>query len=204
MHLFDQRILGIGIMLLLGLLVIVKRTTSGSVLDRPQGNSLVQLVNNFNLFFLLIVNPLAAVLLITRRLDIIDPTRITIDESWTLWILEIIGLVMYVTGYLLMGRALTTLGRNYQLGGCAPRSGDKMVFRGPYKLIRHPMYASALSISLGLACMVQSWAFLGVFIIYLLLIIPLIHVEEDRLQKAYGEPYGVYRQKVKRLLPFIY
>jgi hypothetical protein len=101
MHLFDQRILGIGILFLLGLMVIVKRMTSGSVLDRPQGNFLVQLVNGFNLFFLLIVNPLAAILLITRRLEIIGPTLMPIDEPWTLLIWEIIGLVIYVLGIFL-------------------------------------------------------------------------------------------------------
>ena len=52
MHLLDQRILGIAILFLLGMLVIVKRVATGSVLDKPKGNLLVQLVNIFNLFFL--------------------------------------------------------------------------------------------------------------------------------------------------------
>ena len=63
MHLLDQRILGIAILCLLGILVTVKRVSTGSILDKPKGNLLVQLVNIFNLFFLLIVNPLAAILL---------------------------------------------------------------------------------------------------------------------------------------------
>ena len=84
MHLFDQKILGLMILFLLGLLVVVKRMATGSVLDRPKGNFLIQLVNSFNLFFLLIVNPLAAILLITRHMEIIDPTRMTIDEPWIL------------------------------------------------------------------------------------------------------------------------
>jgi hypothetical protein len=60
MHLMDQRILGIVILCLLGMLVTVKRTASGSVLDKPKGSLMIQLVNIFNLFFLLIVNPAAA------------------------------------------------------------------------------------------------------------------------------------------------
>jgi len=63
MNLYDQRILGIAILCLLGILVTVKRVSTGSILDKPKGNLLVQLVNIFNLFFLLIVNPLAAILL---------------------------------------------------------------------------------------------------------------------------------------------
>ncbi len=204
MHLLDQRILGIAILFLLGMLVIVKRVATGSILDKPKGNLMVQLVNIFNLFFLLVVNPIAAILLITRRLATIDPTHMTIDEPWILMVLEIVGLVMYVIGYLLMAGALITLGRNYQLGGSAPRSEDKMVMDGPYRLVRHPMYTAALGISFGLVCLIQSWAFFCVFCIYLVLIFLLIPVEEDGLRKAYGEQYVSYQQKTRKLIPFVY
>jgi protein-S-isoprenylcysteine O-methyltransferase Ste14 len=204
MHLLDQRTLGIAILCLLGMLVIVKQVATGSILDKPQGNLLVQLVNIFNLFFLLVVNPLAAILLLTGQLAVIDPSHLTINASSILVVVEIIGLVLYVLGYLLMAGALLTLGRHYQLGGSTPRAEDKMVIRGPYRLIRHPMYTAALSIALGLACLIQSWAFLGVFGIYLVLIIPLISMEEEGLRKAYGAPYGAYQQKTKRLVPFVY
>jgi protein-S-isoprenylcysteine O-methyltransferase Ste14 len=204
MNLFDQRILGIAILFLLGMLVTVKRVATGSILDRPKGNLLVQLVNIFNLFFLLIVNPLAAIVMITRHLAKIDPTHITIKELWILMVLEIAGLVLYVAGFLLMAWALITLRRNYQLGGSTPRFGDKMVIDGPYRLIRHPMYTAALSISLGLASLIQSWAFFCVFCIYLVLILPLILMEEDGLRKAYGENYATYQHKTRKLIPFVY
>ena len=64
MHILDQRILGIAILFLLGMLVIVKQVATVSIIDKPKGNFLVQFVNIFNLFFLLVVNPLAAILLI--------------------------------------------------------------------------------------------------------------------------------------------
>jgi protein-S-isoprenylcysteine O-methyltransferase Ste14 len=204
MHLFDQRILGIAILFLLGILVTFKRVATGSVLDKPAGNLMVQLVNIFNLFFLLIVNPLAAVLLITRRLPMIDPSHIAINQPQILMVMEVVGLLVYVSGYLLMAGALITLGRNYQLGGSAPRTEDKMIAAGPYRLIRHPMYTSALSISLGLSFLIQSIAFFCVFCIYLLLIFRLIPVEEAGLQNAYGEQFTAYRHKTRKLIPFIY
>ncbi len=52
MNLFDQRLLGIGILILLAFMVIVKQWVTGSILDKPKGDRLVQLVNIFNLFFL--------------------------------------------------------------------------------------------------------------------------------------------------------
>jgi protein-S-isoprenylcysteine O-methyltransferase Ste14 len=204
MHLLDQKILGIAILLLLGMLVIVKRVATGSILDKPKGNLLVQLVNVFNLFFLLVVNPLSAILLITDRLPKSDPTHLTINAQWITTVVEIVGLVLCVAGYFLMAWALITLGRNYQLGGSAPRPEDKMISDGPYSLIRHPMYTAALSISLGLAFLIQSGAFICVFFIYLALITPLIVMEENALQKTYDEQYRVYQQKTRKLIPFIY
>jgi protein-S-isoprenylcysteine O-methyltransferase Ste14 len=204
MHLLNEWILGIVILFLLGSLVIVKRVTTGSILDKPQGNFMVQLVNIFNLFFLLVVNPVAAILLITRLLATVDPTHINFDESWVLTVLEIIGLLLYGAGFFLMAWALITLGHNYQLGGSAPRSEDTLVIDGPYKLIRHPMYAAALSISLGLALLLQSWAFFCVFCIYLVLILLLIPMEEEKLRRAYGEPYMLYQHKTGTIIPFIH
>jgi protein-S-isoprenylcysteine O-methyltransferase Ste14 len=204
MHLFDQRLLGIAILFLLAMLITVKRVATGSIVDKPKGNLLVQLVNIFNLFFLLVVNPVAAVLLVARRLETIDPTHISIDEPWLLVVLEIVGLMKYVLGYFLMAGALITLGRNYQLGGSAPRSEDEMVRDGAYKLVRHPMYTAALSISLGLACLIQSWAFFCVFCIYLGLILLMIPVEEKDLQKAYGERYRAYQKATRKLVPFVH
>jgi protein-S-isoprenylcysteine O-methyltransferase Ste14 len=78
-----------------------------------------------------------------------------------------------------------------------------MITDGPYNLIRHPMYAAALSISAGLAFLIQSWAFLCVFLVYLLLILPLIPLEEDRLLKAYGEQYMAYQRKTRKLVFFL-
>ena len=204
MHLLDQMLLGIVILLLLAVLVVVKFLTTGSILDKPKGSFLLQLVNIFNLFFLLIVNPVAAILLIIRLLESIDVTHLIIGTPWILMVIEIVGLALYVSGFLLMALALIRLGRNYQLGGSAPRSEDHMIAGGPYSLIRHPMYTAALSISLGLAFLIQSWVFFGVFCIYLILILLLIPVEEKELKKVYGAQYVSYQQKTGKLIPFVY
>jgi protein-S-isoprenylcysteine O-methyltransferase Ste14 len=204
MHLVGQRILGIAILCLLGMLVSVKRVASGSVLDKPRGSLLIQLVNIFNLFFLLIVNPAAAAFLILRSLENLDPTHVTFHTGSSLAALELAGLVLYLVGFLLMAWALLTLGCNYQLGGTSPRNTDEMIIAGPYRLIRHPMYAAALSISLGLACLVQSFAFLGVFCIYLVLILLLIPLEEEGLHRAFGDKYVAYKQSASKLIPLAY
>ncbi len=102
-----------------------------------------------------------------------------------------------------MAWALTGLRSNYQLGGSLPRDTDKLVIVGPYRLVRHPMYAAALYISLGLALLTQSLACFAVFCIYLVLILLLIPVEEQGLQQAYGSQYIAYQQKIRKLIPFV-
>ena len=117
---------------------------------------------------------------------------------------EVAGLVFFVGGFLLMMWAFHALGRNFQLGGIAARSRDEMVTDGPYAFIRHPMYAAALGISLGLPLMVRSWALIAVFCGYLVLILLLMPVEEDGLLKAYRERYAAYGRGTGKLIPRIF
>jgi len=204
MHLIGQKILGITILILLGLLVAVKWKATGSILEKPKGNLLLWVVNAFNLFFLLIVNPLAAILLVTGRIESVDITFLAINEGWLLMLLEIGGFILYLTGFILMAWALSALNTNYQLGGTTPRAGDDLILTGPYRIVRHPMYAAVLGIALGLACLTQSLACHIIFLIYLVLIIFLIPAEEDGLRQTYGEQYAAYQKKVKSLFPLIY
>ncbi len=204
MHLLGDLVLGILILLLLAMLVIVKRTSTGAILDKPGGPFLVQLVNVFNLFFLLVVNPLAAAGLLTRTLPALDPTHVIALPITSLRFLEILGLVLYTGGFCLMAWALLSLGRNYQLAGSTPRPRDDLIESGPYRSIRHPMYTAALAISLGLALLIQSLAFLAVFVVYLALIIPMVRLEERKLLEAYGDAYAAYRRGTGALIPLLH
>jgi protein-S-isoprenylcysteine O-methyltransferase len=79
-----------------------------------------------------------------------------------------------------------------------------MVMTGPYRVIRHPMYAAVLLISFGLACLTQSLIGLAVLGVYLLLLHLLIPIEESTLLSAYGEKYAAYRRETRRLVPFVH
>jgi protein-S-isoprenylcysteine O-methyltransferase Ste14 len=205
MHILGEKTLGIAIFILLGALVIVKSAASGSILkEKPRGGAQLWLIHIFNLFFLLIVNPLTAILLVAHRLAAVDATHVAVGSPLARAILEACGIVLYVAAYALMAWALLGLGRSYQVGGNAPRSDDRMVMSGPYRLVRHPMYTAALWMSLGLACLTQSVACAVVFCIYLALISLLIPFEEEGLRRAYGERYAAYTRTAKKLIPFVY
>jgi protein-S-isoprenylcysteine O-methyltransferase Ste14 len=192
MHLLNQRVAGIIILLLWAMLVVVKGMATGSLLkDRPHGGVWIWLTHIFNFSFLLVATPLAAILLIVRR-----PDTLALRTG-----IAVAGMLLYSAGCILLAWALFTLRGNYQVCGNVPRASDELVTRGPYRFVRHPMYSAALCISLGLACLTHSLAYFCVFCIYVLLIVLLIPHEEAGLRRAYGGRYSAYRDTVKRLAP---
>jgi protein-S-isoprenylcysteine O-methyltransferase Ste14 len=202
MHFLNQRTAGIFILVLWAMLMVVKGMATGSLLkDRPHGGVWIWLTHVFNFLFLLVATPLAAILLIVRRPEALYPTPLVLGMSGLRTGIGVAGMLLYGTGCILLAWALFTLRQNYQVGGSGPRASDELVTRGPYRFVRHPMYAAALCISLGLACLTQSLAYFCVFCIYVLLIVLLIPFEEEGLRRAYGGRYSAYRDTVKRLAP---
>ena len=96
------------------------------------------------------------------------------------------------------------LRKTFQPGGFAPRAQDPLVTWGMYSLVRNPLNAGVLSVTLGLAFVVQSLFVIALFIIYLILVLRVLSIEENQLSEAFAEEYRSYSQKVKRLVPFIY
>ncbi len=203
MYLLDQRNLGFAILALLGAMVISKWVATGTILDRPGGSLLAWTADIYKLLFLLIVNPLTAIGLITHRLETVDPTHLPISVRWLEDGLAAVGLLLYGLGCLLLAAAFCRLGRSFRTEGAAPRLGQ-LLTGGPYRLVRHPMYTGLLCLWLGLSCMTQSLACFAAFGIYLLLIIRVIAIEEDELRQAYGDQYRLYQRGVRKLIPRLY
>ncbi len=198
MAVLDRQVFGIVVLLLWAMLVLVKKFATGSLLgDKPAGGVGIWLVHIFNFSFLLVGNPVAAGLLILGRTD-------TTKSSAESAVIGTAGMLIAAAGYIVMGWSLLTLRRNYQVGGNAPRKSDKLFISGPYRIIRHPMYASAVCVALGLACLTRHPAFLLVFCTYVAIVLLLIPFEERALLRVYGGAYAAYQQRVKRLIPLLY
>jgi protein-S-isoprenylcysteine O-methyltransferase Ste14 len=113
-----------------------------------------------------------------------------------LLVVEGLGLLVGVWAVLAMGLF------NFNITPDPKRSAE-LVTRGPYALIRHPMYTSLLLLTLPL--LIDSFSFLRL-IFWLILLVDLVFkldYEEGLLQdKLPG--YRDYMSRSKRLLPFIY
>ncbi len=77
------------------------------------------------------------------------------------------------------------------------------VTSGPYKFIRHPMYASLLLLGLGCLAMEATPLRMLAWIILLVDLLLKLEFEEDFLLTRFAG-YRAYTRKVKRLIPFIY
>jgi len=81
----------------------------------------------------------------------------------------------------------------------APR---RLVTRGPYRIVRNPMYLGALLV-LGGAALYYESAWLGCYAVALVAVAHLFvrHYEEPRLARTFGAEYAAYCRRVRRWWP---
>ncbi len=84
-----------------------------------------------------------------------------------------------------------------------PHPRGHLVTRGPYRWIRHPMYAAVLLLALA-ACLYYGtlWKWLGWMA--LLLVLGLKARAEERLLLLRYPDYASYRQATRALIPFLW
>ena len=192
-------------MVLFSLQGLVMLFSPGSLrLQKPEAGGISWMYNFLNLFIILLVTPLVAILLMKKIMEPIEFMRIHITPVWILMIIESLGVLLFFLGNILLYWSRIVLRRSFRLGGVAPRSEDNLITSGPYRWIRHPMYTSILFMSLGLTLLIQSTVILALFVILTIFVILLIPSEDAQLQKSYGVKFNEYRQEVKALIPYIY
>ena len=106
-------------------------------------------------------------------------------------------------GVLLVIRSAAVVGVR-DLAGLSPSHGDSDVKnRGPYRWIRHPIYAGWLLLTFGVPLMTTTrFVFAAASAAYLLIAIPL---EERTLRRTMPHAYARYATQVRwRLLPGVY
>ncbi len=205
MHILDHHLLGIILLVLFSLQGLVMFFSPGSLrLQKPEAGGISWVYNLLNLFIILFITPLVAILLMKNIMGPIEFLRIRITPVWILMIIETLGIIFLFAGNILLYGSRIILKRSFRLGGVAPRSEDKLVTSGPYRWVRHPMYTSILLMSLGLTLLIQSAFILLLFIMLTAFVILLIPSEDAQLEKSYGHRFSQYRQKVKALVPYIY
>jgi protein-S-isoprenylcysteine O-methyltransferase Ste14 len=67
------------------------------------------------------------------------------------------------------------------------KEGHALITRGPYSLIRHPMYTSLSIIFIGLAIICSFWPFWMLILIMTTFFIRIVSSEEDMMIDEFGD-----------------
>ena len=81
-----------------------------------------------------------------------------------------------------------------------PRAGGTLVRRGPYRLVRHPMYAAVLLYGVG-AALAHGDARHGFWLVLLAVVLWLKIRREERLLIETYPDYASYRERVRAIVP---
>ena len=74
---------------------------------------------------------------------------------------------------------------------------------GPYRIVRHPIYTGLLAMLLATAMLVgHIAAIFGIVVVFVSLWIKL-EQEEAVMLRQFPDEYAAYRQRVKRIIPFV-
>lgn len=116
--------------------------------------------------------------------------------------IRMIGTAIYTAGLLVAIAARFQLGENWSnIETGQVLVNQRVVSRGIYSYIRHPIYTGDLLLLLGLELALNSWLVLGVLILTPVVLLKAIK-EEQMLQRELAG-YGDYCRETKRFIPFV-
>lgn len=116
---------------------------------------------------------------------------------------RILGSAFVFGGLIVALWARHALGNNWS-ARVVLKIDHKLVTRGPYALVRHPIYSGLLLMVTGTATAAGSpVSLLGLLLVMLGACIKLRY-EEELMLRAFGESYRAYQRRVKGLIPFVW
>jgi len=113
-----------------------------------------------------------------------------------------IGAFLCVSGLVFAIWARVILGRNWS-GVITLKEGHELIERGPYRVVRHPIYTGIVAMFTGTdIAMGYFGGFLGLLLVFVSFWLKLKR-EEDLMLKHFPDKYAAYQGRVKRIIPFL-
>lgn len=116
-------------------------------------------------------------------------------------ILQVVGMVVFVSGLALAVWARIYLGRNWGMP-MTKKEEPELVTSGPYRYVRHPIYSGLLLAVLGTALATNLYWLIGLVVVGAYFIYSAT-VEERLMTSTFPDAYPRYKASSKMLIPFV-
>ena len=115
-----------------------------------------------------------------------------------------LGIVIFAIALYLFWRSHHDLGQNWSVT-LQVREDHTLITNGIYQTIRHPMYTAIWLWSIAQGLLLTNWiAGLSGLITFGILYFLRVGNEENMMLEQFGEQYQAYRQRTKRLIPYLF
>lgn len=84
------------------------------------------------------------------------------------------------------------------------RDAGEIATTGPYRVIRHPIYASVILLTAALGCVFFTWLHFLVLAAFTPLWWVECRSEEEEMMDRFGEAYAAYRERTPMLVPGLF
>jgi protein-S-isoprenylcysteine O-methyltransferase Ste14 len=118
------------------------------------------------------------------------------------WVL-VLGLLCAIAGIVSAWLSVRHLGKQWRVQA-GLNADHELIRSGPYRLVRHPIYASMLAMLLA-AGLIVSWPplFPVAFVIFILGTEIRVRAEDRLLASRFHEQFAAYRASVPAYIPFV-
>ncbi len=113
------------------------------------------------------------------------------------------GTMVCGAGLLLALGARWTLGANWS-GEVAIKERHELIQQGPYRLVRHPIYAGVLLMVLGTAIVLDELRGFLAIAFFLGSVALRIHAEEIVLTQQFPQEFPQYKKRTRLLIPWLF
>ncbi|MBB4184648.1 protein-S-isoprenylcysteine O-methyltransferase Ste14 [Sinorhizobium terangae] len=116
----------------------------------------------------------------------------------------VVGALTFALAMWVFRKTHKELGRNWSIS-LEIRDKHELICRGPYALVRHPMYTSFLLMGVGQAFLLSNWvAGLAGLVGFAVLFVLRVEKEERMMLEIFGSQYRDYMDRTKRIIPYLY
>ena len=111
-----------------------------------------------------------------------------------------LGLALVAAGYAGTLWCYKAMGDHWRIG-IDPTEKNSLVTRGPYGVVRHPIYLFQIVMLAGSTVLLPSWSAVLILALHLICVLCKAMDEEAYLARTHGDAYRAYLSRTGRLLP---